>query len=190
VASRTQIVCLCEGSKGKSIDEVFINRLLKSLDPEWLRPWPGSNVVRLISCGNRKEVIERTPEELRSCLDAGGNTTLMVWADCDDNCTDPAALKTTFWNSMQTAGVTESEFEQIVFVFAKDRLENWIEYLATGNTDESREGPRVRQNRHVADAARKLADMCKSGQAVSSLPASLKWSCENWHKLRERLKKS
>jgi len=28
------------------------------------------------------------PQELRNCLDAGADKTLMVWADCDDNCTD------------------------------------------------------------------------------------------------------
>ena len=42
VASRTQIVCLCEGRKGESIDEVFINRLMKSLQPDWLRPGQGA----------------------------------------------------------------------------------------------------------------------------------------------------
>ena len=51
MASRTQIVCLCEGRKGESIDEVFINRLIKSLNPNWLRPWAGSNTIRLVPSG-------------------------------------------------------------------------------------------------------------------------------------------
>ena len=80
MASRTQLVCLCEGKKGGSIDEVFINRLIKSLDPSWLRPWSGTNRLRLVSCGSRKDVLERMPRELRNCLGQGGNTTLMVWA--------------------------------------------------------------------------------------------------------------
>jgi hypothetical protein len=65
VASRTQIVCLCEGSKGESIDEVFINKLIKCLDPSWLRPWRGSNTIRLVPCGGRKAVAEKVPEELK-----------------------------------------------------------------------------------------------------------------------------
>src|SRR5688500_2566418 len=105
MASRTQLVCLCEGRKGESIDEVFINRLMKSLRPDWVRQWPGSNVVRLIPCGGRKEVVEKMPGELGRCLEAGGTTTLMVWADCDHDCTDPNALKALFWKEAQKNGI-------------------------------------------------------------------------------------
>ena len=34
MANRTQIVCLHEGIKGRSIDPVFINALIKALDPD------------------------------------------------------------------------------------------------------------------------------------------------------------
>ena len=139
MASRTQIVCLCEGRRGASIDEVFINRLIKSLKPAWIRQ-DGSNVVRPIPCGGRKEVVERTPRELQGCLAAGGDTTLMVWADCDDNCADGEALKAHFWKEAQRQGITQAQFDRIVFIFAKDRIENWVEFLTTGNTDESKEG--------------------------------------------------
>jgi hypothetical protein len=187
VASRTQIVCLCEGRKGKSIDEVFINRLMKSLQPDWLRPWPGSNVVRLVPCGGRKEVVEKMPVELQRCLDAGGNTTLMVWADCDDNCNDGDALKARFWQEAQK-GITQQQFERVVFIFAKNRIENWIEFLLTGSTDESTEGPRINHPREAADAAKKLADFCKSGKPVNNMPPSLQWSCKNWRELVERMR--
>jgi hypothetical protein len=166
VASRTQIVCLCEGSKGESIDEVFINRLVKSLQPEWLRPWPGNNVIRLVPCGGRKKVIETLPIELEHCIAAGGHTTLMVWADCDDDCADPEALKVHFWNEARRNAITKDQFERVVFIFAKNRIENWIEFLAMGNTDESKEGPRVRHNREAAEAAKKLATMCRDGNPV------------------------
>lgn len=188
MASRTQIVCLCEGKRGESIDEVFINRLMKSLQPDWLRPWPGSNVVRIVPCGGRTEVIEKMPAELRRCLDAGGKTTLMVWADCDDNCADPDALKALFWNEAQQRGITQAEFDQAVFVLAKDRLENWVEFLMTGATDELKEGPRVKSNREAADAAKKLAAMCSEGKPVINMPLSLQWSCGNWQTLRQRMK--
>lgn len=188
MASRTQIVCLCEGRKGESIDEVFINRLIKSLDPNWLRPWSGSNAIRLVPGGGRKAVVEKLPEELRNCLSAGGNTTLLVWADCDDNCADGEALKAIFWQEAQRQGITRDQFNRVVFIFAKDRLENWIEFLHTGNTDESKEGPRVKHNRTVADAAKKLADFCKVGQPLDGMPPSLQWSCRNWKALAERLR--
>jgi hypothetical protein len=188
VASRTQIVCLCEGRKGESIDEVFINKLIKSLHPGWLRPWGGSNTLRLVPCGGRDGVIAKLPDELRSCLDAGGNTTLMVWADCDDNRADGEALKADFWNEAQRRGVSKGDFNGVVFIFAKDRLENWIEFLLTGNTDEAKEGARVRHNRDAADAARKLAEFCDAGKSVVDMPPSLQWSCKNWRALVERMK--
>ncbi len=188
MASRTQIVCLCEGNKGHSIDEVFINRFIKSLNPNWLRPWRGSNTIRLESCGGRRNVAEKIPRELRNCLEAGGDTTLMVWADCDDTCQDGDSLKAQFWTEAQRQGVTKEHFDRVVFIFAKDRLENWIEFLQTGGTDESKEGPRVKHNRTVAAAARKLADFCRAGKPIDGLPPSLQWSCRNWRALAERMK--
>lgn len=188
MASRTQIVCLCEGRKGASIDEVFINRLIKSLDPNWLRPWTGSNTIRLVPCGGRKALAEKLPDELRSCLGAGGHTTLMAWADCDDDCGDAEALKDYFWQQAQEQGITKSQFERVVFIFAKDRLENWIEFLQSGTTDEANEGPRVKHNREVAEAAKKLADFCKAGKPLEGMPRSLQWSCKNWRSLVERMR--
>lgn len=188
MASRTQIVCLCEGQKGESIDEVFINRLIKSLNPNWLRQWGGSNTIRLVSCGGRKAVMKKLPEELRNVQGAGGHTTLMVWADCDDDCADGEALKDGFWQEAQQQGITKQQFDRVVFIFAKDRLENWIEFLLTGNTDEDQEGPRVRHNRSVADAAKKLAEVCKAGKPLDAMPPSLHWSCSNWRALVARMK--
>lgn len=188
MASRTQIVCLCEGEKGASIDEVFINRLLKSLDPAWLRPWGGSNTLRLVPCGGRKEVLERMPGELRNCLNAGGNTTLVVCADLDHDRANGDALKADFWKIAQSNGITEEEFDQVVFIFAKDRLENWIEFLLDGSTDESQEGERVKHNRAVAEAAKKLAEHCKNGRPIIGMPPSLQWSCINWRSLASRMR--
>ncbi len=188
MASRTQIVCLCEGRRGQSIDEVFINRLMKSLQPAWLRPWPGSNVIRLNPCGGRKEVVEKLPAELASCIRAGGHTTVMVWADCDDDCPDPDALKARFWHEAERRDITKEQFDRVVFILAKDRIENWIEFLTTGNTDESKEGPRVKHNREAAEAAKKLASMCSENKPVSNMPNSLQWSCKNWRKLVDDMK--
>ena len=187
MASRTQIVCLCEGKKGASIDEVFVNRLLKDLKPKWVRPWTGSNVVRIESCGGRKEILQRMPSELRACLRAGGNTTLMVWADLDDDKASGEELKADFWRAAREKGIARDDFDQVVFVFAKDRLENWIEFLQCGQTDESQEGPRVKHNREVAEAAKKLAEMCHAGKPVVNLPPSLQWSCQNWREFAKRM---
>lgn len=190
MASRTQIVCLCEGTKGASIDEVFINKLIKCLDPNWLRPWRGSNTIRLVPCGGRAAVITNMPAELRNCLDAGGHTTLMVWADCDNNCVNGDALKAPFWREAERQGISWEQFERVVFVFAKDRLENWIESLETGKTDESKEGPRVKCNRAAADAAKKLATICHAGSPVEQMPPSLQWSCRNWRAFVQKFKSS
>ncbi len=187
--SRTEIVCLCEGAKGASIDAVFINKLMRMLKPGWIRP-AGTNYVRIESCGGRKGVIAAMPGQLRLCLVAGGDTTLMVWADCDDNCDDGDALKDKFWKEAKESGITRDDFGRAVFIFAKYRIENWIEFLTTGNTVESQKGPRVKHNRDAAQAAKKLASMCRDSKAVDNMPPSLQWSCKNWRVLVERMKKS
>jgi hypothetical protein len=128
------------------------------------------------------------PSELRNCLRAGADTTLLVWADCDDDCADGEALKTRFWHEAERQGITREQFDRVVFIFPKDRLENWIEFLQTGATDESREGPRTKNNRAVADAARKLGAICLGGSAVEGMPPSLQWSCKNWRALADRMR--
>jgi hypothetical protein len=133
-------------------------------------------------------LIARMPGELRNCLAMGGNTTLMVWADLDHDMPDGETLKQEFWAVAQATGITREQFEQAVFIFAKDRLENWIEFLLTGITDESKEGARLKHDRPVADAARNLAKRCLSGATVPQLPSSLSWSCQNWRKLVDRMR--
>ncbi len=132
--------------------------------------------------------MERMPKELQGCLEAGSDTTLMVWADCDDDCSDGEALKAHFWKEAQPQGIARAQFDRVVFIFAKDRIENWIQFLMTGSTDEFKEGPRVKHNRDAAEAAKKLADFCKAGKSVDGMPPSLQWSCKNWRALAERMK--
>jgi hypothetical protein len=187
MASRTQIVCLHEGQRGRSIDPIFINRLLKSLGPRWLKPWKGNNVIRPVDCGGRVSLIKAMPAQLNVCLEYGSDTTLMVWADLDDDMADGNQLKDEFWKEAQAAGITADQFDQVVFAFAKDRLENWIEFLRNGATDESQEGPRVTHSSEAANAARVLAERCQRQTKAPPLPPSLAWSCENWNKLVKRM---
>ena len=112
----------------------------------------------------------------------------MVWADVDDDLVDGDQLKAAFWKEAKANGITESEFATVVFVFAKDRLENWIQFLVDGATDESNEGPRVKHNRVVADAAKTLAQRCRQQTTQPPLPPSLEWSCRNWRQLVDRMK--
>ncbi len=189
MASRTQIVCLHEGEKGRSIDPIFIRCLLKALDPAWIRPWTGNNIVRTRDCGGRKSLIAAMPAELQSCLSMGGDTTLMVWADLDHDKADGDELKEEFWAAAQQAGITKEHFAQVVFVFAKDRIENWVEFLLNGATDESKEGPRQKHDRPVAEAAKRLAEKCLSGAPDPLMPPSLLWSCKNWRELVVRMKR-
>jgi hypothetical protein len=162
---------------------------LKALDPAWIRPWTGNNIVRTVDCGGRTDLIAKMPGELQSCLTMGGDTTLMVWADLDDDMAGGDELKARFWKAAQQAGITSEQFDQVVFVFAKDRIENWIEFLLTGSTDESKEGPKQKHDRPVADAAKSLAKRCASGAAEPVLPQSLAWSCLNWRRLVERMRR-
>ena len=187
MASRTQIVCLHEGERGRSIDPVFIYKLLKALDPAWIRPLKGNNIIRTKDCGGRSSLIATMPEELRTCLEMGADTTLMVWADLDHDMADGDQLRQEFWTRSEQNGITKDQFDTVVFVFAKDRLENWIEFLLTGSTDEAQEGPREKNGRRVAEAARRLAQRCRQLHGAH-LPPSLNWSCQNWRRLVERMR--
>ena len=186
MANRTQIVCLCEGKKD-SVDKQFISALLKTLRPAWVRPWK-SGIVRIEPCGGWSGVIERTPEELKLCLKMGGHTTLMVWADCDHNRADCDALKEKFWRKAQQSGISQEDFDRIVFIFPKDRIENWIQFLNTGWTNEAEEGPRIKHPRETADAAKKLAAYCETRRPMKNMPLSLQWSCKNWQAFDGRMK--
>lgn len=186
VPNRTQIVCLHEGKKGRSIDPLFIRTLIKKLDPAWIRPWPGNSVIRTVDCGGRSTLIAKLPEELKAAEKAGGKITVMVWADVDDKMVSPDALKAAFWAECQRTCISPDRFREVVFALAEDRIENWIEFLNTGSTDESREGPRVK-DREAVQAARKLAELCSQGAAVSKMPASLQWACNNWRTLKQRM---
>jgi hypothetical protein len=112
----------------------------------------------------------------------------MVWADLDDNMDNGQQLRQAFWTSAEQNGITKDEFDTVVFVFSKDRLENWIEFLLTGSTDEAREGPREKDGKRVAAAARNLAQRCQGQLHAAQLPPSLNWSCQNWHRLVERMR--
>lgn len=185
MAKRTQIVCLCEGVRD-SLDSIFVNAFIKAIDPPWLRP-NSSQKVRFVPCGSRAEVLKRFPAELRACASLGGKTTLMVIADCDDNCADPSALKSKFVQLARESDISVQLFDQVVFVFPKDRLENWIEFLNTGSTDEGSEGPRT-DARSARNAAVSLARRCRQVQpSEPPLPSSLSWSCQNWRGFVRRM---
>lgn len=134
-------------------------------------------------------MIAAMPGELLQCLRTGGDTTLMVWADLDHDMANGEQLKAKFWTAAEQAGITRPQFEQVVFVFAKDRIENWVEFLLRGSTDESKEGPRQKHDRPVADAAKALAKMCQTRASIPSAPSSLVWSCNNWKSLVARMRK-
>lgn len=186
---RTQIVCIHEGKQGGSIDPVFVNSFLKAYNPEWIRPW-GTSKVRLVAKGGKTELLAEFPREFRNVLKAGSDTTLIVFADIDESLQNGDELKDKYLESARANGISEEDFKKVVFIFSKDRIENWVQFLQTGSTDENVEGPRVGNNSTVREAAQKLAGMCLSGKPVSSLPPSLRWSCENWHKLVKHMKKS
>ena len=187
MASRTQIVCLHEGVQGRSIDPIFIHTLLKELDPAWIRPWKGSNIIRPVDCGGRSNLIARMPGELQTCIEMGADTTLMVWADLDDDMDDGSQLRQKFYEEARRNEIEDNDFDRVVFIFAKDRLENWIEFLLTGSTDEAQEGCRVKDGKSVAAAAKKLAQMCRGQLQGVQLPPSLNWSCQNWRRLVARM---
>jgi len=84
----------------------------------------------------------------------------------------------------------DTSLARAAFVFKRTYLENWIQFLNTGQTNEAEEGPRLKHDKEVADAAKKLAEFCKAGRTMGNMPPSLQWSCKNWRTLVERMKTS
>jgi len=157
---RTQIICLHEGERNKegkqhSIDPIFANAFFKAYKPNWVR-----GGLRPVLCGGKTQLLERFPKELKLCGLQGGDTTLIVMADVDHDSVDCDMLKAKYYAKAMEFGLPDELFEKVVFVFPKDRIENWIEFLTTGNTDESKEGPRVEPS-VAAYAAKELARRCK-----------------------------
>jgi hypothetical protein len=113
---RTQIVCIHEGKKGPSIDPVFANAFLKAYDPEWIRPWK-TTAARFTGYGGKAELRKAFPKELQSCSTAGGDTTLVVLADVDDDLENGDELKSKYWKEAETAGLSRELFEKVVFIF-------------------------------------------------------------------------
>jgi hypothetical protein len=187
MAKRTQIVCIHEGHPGHSIDPLFANSFLKAYNPEWLRPWK-TGLVRFIGYGDKTTLLNHFVPELKTCINYGSDVTLIVLADVDD-LKDCEELKRIYWQKAQEAGIKEDAFNKVVFAFPRNRIENWVEFLLTGKTNEGKEGPRIYDNTKVRDAGKKLAELCRNtGEMGEVFPQSLLWTCKNWHTLVSRMK--
>jgi len=190
MSKRTHVVCLHEGKRNiagmiRSIDPIFISAFFRAYNPKWLRTRP-----RFIECGGKAALIKKFPDELKICTAQGGDTTLIVMADVDDDFVDCDALKSKYHDIAVNAGISEDDFNKVLFVFPKDRIENWIEYLTTGKTDESVEGKRVTSSL-AAKAAKELAHKCLNNKKFTSpMPPSLEWTCKNWKSLLNRMKQT
>ena len=187
MAKRTQIVCIHEGKQGKSIDPIFANAFIKAYNPEWLRPYK-TGIVYFKPCGGKTELLQTFPQELKNCIAMGSDTTLIVLADIDD-LENGEHLKQRYWEAAQKEKITREMFEKAVFIFPKNRIENWIQYLSTGATKESAEGPRVKDFSEAKDMAQLLAKKCRQSQQIKeAFPPSLEWSCRNWRALVDRMR--
>jgi hypothetical protein len=184
---RTQVVCLHEGKKD-SVDLIFANAFIKAYDPEWLRPY-STGVVYFRPCGGKSSLLKVFPEELKNCITRGSNTTLVVLTDLDDECTDGEELKKQYWEAAKEQGIAREKFDGVLFITPKYRIENWIEYLSTGTTDENEKGPRLKYTGVDArKMAKDLVDMCRNPKKCpDTFPPSLEWSCQNWHSLVKRM---
>lgn len=112
---------------------------------------------------------------------------LAVLADVDDDVASPDVLKEKYWQAAEAAGISRGVFDKVLFLFPKYRIENWIQYINNGSTDENAKGPRV-PNSVAKEAGKKLAQMCLNGTTGGAqLPLSLEWSCRNWHGLLGRM---
>ena len=185
---RTQVICLHEGERNKagklfSIDPIFASAFIRAYKPTWLR-----GAFTPVACGGKTRLLEKFPIELTLCGKSGGDTTLVVLADVDDDHEDCDSLKAKYHAKAKKAKISDELFEKVVFIFPKDRIENWVEFLTTKHTNENIEGPRVEPS-VAASAARELARLCKHPhEIVEPFPPSLEWSCKNWNALIERMR--
>ena len=69
----------------------------------------------------------------------GADTTLMVWADLDHDMNDGNQLRDKSREKARENGIADIDFDRVVFVFAKDRLETGLNFC-------SRDQPMKRRN--------------------------------------------
>ena len=182
----TQIICIHEGVDN-SVDRKFAQAFLKQYKPSWVRPGKNNKGWQFESCGDNTNLLKQFPRYLDLCSRRGGHTTLVVLGDLDHSHKNGDELKEKYWKAANAADIKREYFDQVIFIFPKDRIENWIEYINMGHTNEEIEGPRV-SIEEARKAGKALAVRCKSSQALQNIPLSLAWSCNNWQQLVRRMR--
>ena len=80
-----------------------------------------------------------------------------------------------------------SSEDRVFIASPKWRIENWIEYLKTGKTDEKSQGPRLDDEGSARTLALDLHRKCLVKSPLLNVPPSLGKACEEWQLFRTKL---
>lgn len=171
---RVQIVFLCEDSQHQSFGLAFLGELT------------GIRNIETVRAGSRANVINRFPKELKALRSRSGSA-LVVMIDADkDSVSD---VRQIIDQKLAQTGEPPVRVKDLVFVASpKWRIENWIQYLREGHTDESKQGPRLDKENSCREDAKRLFESCIGNVALLQAPESLESACAEWKPFRNRIK--
>ena len=173
MARRIALVVLCEDQKGlgQSFAAAFLNRF----------QFPTRLGTRYVKGPDKAGVLRKFPEEVRSLLQQGAETHLFVLMDAD-GLSYESNLKALMDTLSPTLLHEVSETGRVHLICPNYELENWCRHLEGRAVTEARDLKlEYKRDSDCRDAARTLADACKSRKELASPLPSLASACDRWH---------
>lgn len=172
--ARVEIVFLHEDTQHQSFGTAFLNQIktMRRIEP--------------VRKGSRALLVQDFPRQVKAVRSRGGAAALVVLIDADRDSVDKV------WNilndRLKQEGMSVISSSDLIFIASpKWRIENWIEYLRTGATNEELQGPRLEDEGSAREDAGSLYQMCVTRALPPNPPPSLKAACEQWLAFRDKL---
>jgi hypothetical protein len=173
MAKRVEIVFLHEDTQHQSFGTAFLNKItrVRRIEP-----------VRM---GRRSMLVNDFPRQLKAVRSRGGKAALVVLIDADHDSVQE--IREVLDRRLKEADMPTISPEDPIFIaIPKWRIENWIEYLRTGDTDEAAQGARLIDEASARPLAAKLHETCLNGPPLASPPPSLEQACTEWQRFRAK----
>lgn len=184
MSKASQVIVLCEDKA----HEMFVTRFLKT---GW-RVKPRDIRVRSYPSGRgsgKKFVMDTVAQEVEALRRRAASTILLVIQDADEDSVDQAKSKLDA--RLETRRQSD---EPIAYIIPKWHIQTWIAYLHGEDVDETDKTTyesryrKLSESKDVHGPIDRLADRCKRNLPLESPPDSLVASCEEFSRVRDRLR--
>lgn len=176
---RVRLIVLCEDDCHLAFASAFLHKLALSSAPA---PFFDRR-------GDKTQVFRAFPEQLTALRSRHAETRLIVIVD-GDNLTDAQVLAR-LRKECRSAGLTMPDFanDPVLVIIPRWEMENWALHLLGASIGEKRnQNAKTLLNGRERDAARALANHCRSGTLPKPALPSMVKACEDWQAFRQRWK--